>query len=336
MANFLTTILAFVIALGCLIVVHEFGHYLVARLCGVKVLRFSVGFGRALWSRRLGRDSTEWVIAAFPLGGYVKMLDEREGVVAGEDLPRAFNRKSVWRRIAIVVAGPAANFVLAIALYWVLYLSGVPGVKPILGTPPSDTPAFAAGLAEGDTLLKIGEHAVPTWQEARWILLQYAVGRAQESVKIEARTRKGDIRVLQIDLSRLTAADLDRDFLRGLGLVRYQPSLKPVIGQVIRGGAAEGAGVKAGDEIVAIDGQRIDTWQQVVDIVRSHPGRTLAVEIRRGGKLMPAVSIKPASVAEGAREVGRIGAAPRIDREAFAGMMTEVSYGVLQIGRAHV
>ena len=137
----LITILAFVVALGCLIVVHEFGHYLVARVCGVKVLRFSVGFGKPLWSRPLGRDRTEWVIAAFPLGGYVKMLDEHEGEVAPEDLPRAFNRQSVWRRLAIVVAGPAANFLLAIALYWALFVNGLPGIKPVIGEPPPGTPA---------------------------------------------------------------------------------------------------------------------------------------------------------------------------------------------------
>ncbi|MGH6692300.1 MAG: site-2 protease family protein, partial [Gammaproteobacteria bacterium] len=136
----LTTLAAFVVALGCLIVVHEYGHFAVARACGVKVLRFSVGFGRPLWSRRLGRDATEWVIAAFPLGGYVKMLDERESPVAPAELPRAFNRQSVWRRIAIVIAGPAANFALAIALYWALFVYGVPGLKPVIGEPPANTP----------------------------------------------------------------------------------------------------------------------------------------------------------------------------------------------------
>jgi regulator of sigma E protease len=324
----LTTIIAFVVALGCLIVVHEFGHYLVARACGVKVLRFSVGFGRALWSRRLGRDATEWVIAAFPLGGYVKMVDEREGAVAPEDLPRAFNRQSVWRRIAIVFAGPAANFLLAVALYWFLFVSGVPGTKPVVGPPPSGTPAFVAGFSAGDTLVKIGDEMIATWQDARWVLLQYAVKR--EPVKIEARSAKGDVNLRRLDLSGVTTADLDSDFLRVLGLVRYRPPLKPVIGEVVRGEAGEHAGLRAGDEIVAINDQRIGSWDQVVTVVRSHPGVPLTVEVRRAGALIPAMSVTPATVIEGERKIGRIGAAPRIDPAAFSELMVEVRYGVLE------
>ena len=323
----LITVLAFVVALGCLIVVHEFGHYLVARACGVKVLRFSVGFGRALWSRRLGRDATEWVIAAFPLGGYVKMVDEREGAVAPEDLPRAFNRQSVWRRIAIVVAGPVANFLLAVALYWVLFVSGVPGIKPMVGAPPPGTPAFVAGFSAGDTLLKIDNEMVATWQDARWILLQRAVER--EPVSIEARGVKGDISLRRLDLSGVTTADLDKDFLRVLGLVRYQLLLKPVIEEVVRGGAAERAGLLAGDEIVAINNQRIDSWHQLVAAVRSHPEVPLTVEIRRAGALIPAISVTPATVIEGERKIGRIGAGPRIDQAAVSEMMVEVRYGVV-------
>lgn len=323
----LITVLAFVVALGCLIVVHEFGHYLVARACGVKVLRFSVGFGRALWSRRLGRDATEWVIAAFPLGGYVKMVDEREGAVAPEDLPRAFNRQSVWRRIAIVVAGPVANFFLAVALYWVLFVSGVPGIKPMVGAPPPGTPAFVAGFSAGDTLVKIGNEMVATWQDARWILLQHAVER--EPVSIEARGVKGDVSLRRLDLSGVTTADLDKNFLRVLGLVRYQLLLKPVIEEVVRGGAAERAGLLAGDEIVAINNQRIDSWHQLVAAVRSHPEVPLTVEIRRAGALIPAISVTPATVIEGERKIGRIGAGPRIDQAAVSEMMVEVRYGVV-------
>ena len=329
MVDILIKLLAFVVALGCLIVVHEFGHYLVARLCGVKVLRFSVGFGRALWSRRLGRDSTEWVIAAFPLGGYVKMLDEREGTVAVQELPRAFNRKSVWRRIAIVIAGPAANFFLAVALYWFLFISGVPGLKPVIGAPVPGTAAHSAGFLAGDTLLKIGDDLVPTWQEARWVLLQRAVERKDSPIRIEVRTPRGDLRMLQLDLSRLTKADLDHDFLTSLGLTRYQPPLEPVIAEIVGGGAAQSAGLKVGDVITAINGQRIESWRQVVTTVREHPGAALVVELRRDGVPIPPISVTPATVMEGERKVGRIGAGTRIDRKAIAEMMTEVRYGVL-------
>jgi len=324
----LTTLFAFVVALGCLIVVHEFGHYLVARACGVKVLRFSVGFGRALWSRRFGRDATEWVIAAFPLGGYVKMVDEREGAVAAEDLPRAFNRQSVWRRIAIVIAGPVANFVLAIALYWFLFASGVPGIKPVLGPPPSGTLAFVAGFSKGDVLVKIGDEMIMTWQDARWILLQYAVKR--EPVNIEARSSKGEVNSRRLDLFGLTTADLDSDFLRVLGLVRYRPPLKPVLGEVVRGGAGEQAGLRAGDEIVAIDNRRIDSWDEVVTAVRSHPAVPLTVEIRRAGALIPAISVTPATVVEGEHKIGKIGVAPRLDPAAFSKLVVEVRYGIVE------
>jgi regulator of sigma E protease len=324
----LTTIAAFVVALGCLIVFHEFGHYIAARACAVKVLRFSVGFGRPLWMRRFGRDATEWVIAAFPLGGYVKMLDEREGPVAHEDLPRAFNRQSVTRRVAIVAAGPAANFLLAILLYWALFVHGIPGVKPVLGEPPAGTPAHQAGFAEGDVLAAIGSEPVATWQDARWILLQHAVQKS--TVTVTVLPDGGGTATRRIDFSGLTTDDLDSDFLRVLGLTRYQPPLKPVIGEVVSGGAAERAGLKAGDEIVAIGNQRIESWGQVVKIVRAHPGAQLVIEVRRDGALLPAIAVAPETVVEAGHKIGRIGTAPRVDRSALTGMIVEVRYGPLE------
>jgi regulator of sigma E protease len=324
----ITTVVAFLAALGCLIVIHEFGHYAVARACGVKVLRFSVGFGSPLWARRLGRDATEWVIAAFPLGGYVKMLDEREGPVAHADLPRAFNRQSVWRRIAIVVAGPAANFLLAIVLYWGLFVHGMPGIKPVLGAPPAGTVASAIGFSAGDMVVKIDGEPVATWQDARWILLKRAVQKAVAT--IEVRTLQGNIEWRKLDLSGLTPADLDSDFLSTLGVTRQQPRLKPVIGDVADGGAAQRAGLKTGDVVAAIDGRRIEAWDQVVSAVRSRPGAPLSFELERGGVSQPAVTVTPQIVIENNREIGRIGAAPLVDRAALAGFIVEVSYGPWQ------
>ena len=166
-------------------VVHEFGHYLAARLCNVKVLRFSVGFGRVLASRRYGRDQTEWAISAFPLGGYVKMLDEREGEVAAQDLPRAFNRQSVGRRFLIVVAGPVANFLLAIGLYWLIFMHGVPGLKPVIGGIAAGSPAAQAQFEAGEIIVKIGTDAVTTWQDARWMLLKHAVDRSSVVIEVQ-------------------------------------------------------------------------------------------------------------------------------------------------------
>jgi regulator of sigma E protease len=321
----LTTLVAFVIALGSLILFHELGHYLVARALNVKVLRFSIGFGRPLVSRTYGADRTEWVIAAFPLGGYVKMVDEREGRVAAEDLPRAFNRQSVYRRFAIVSAGPIANFLLAIAIYWVLFMSGMPGLRPILDEPPPATPAHAAGFHQGDTLLRISAEPVATWQDARWLLLQHAVNRS--AVKIETSDRKGYIEVRTLDLSSLTSEDLDGDFLRAAGLLRFNPPLPPVLGQVIEGAPAQKAGLREGDRVVAIDGAAVSEWQDVVGAVRERPDAPLLLEVERDGTRVQ-VKVTTEAVNEGGRTIGRMGAAPKVDPQSMRAVLTEVRYGV--------
>ena len=235
----LTTLIAFVVALGVLIVVHELGHYLVARWCGVKVLRFSVGFGKPLLLRRIGPDQTEWVIAGFPLGGYVKMLDEREGEVAAHERHRAFNQQSVYRRFAIVLAGPIANFLLAIAVYWVLFMHGVPGLKPVLAAPPPATAAARAEIAAGETILRVDDEPVSTWQDVRWALLERAVER--RTITIEVQNDKHQIAFRKLDLSGLDAADLDGDFLVKIGLMRLPPP--PVVGEVTAGKPGEKAGL---------------------------------------------------------------------------------------------
>jgi len=323
--NFIITLAAFVVALGLLIVVHEFGHYLAARLCNVKVLRFSVGFGAPVWRRSFGRDRTEWVIAAFPLGGYVKMVDEREGRVAPEDLPRAFNRQSVYRRFAIVVAGPVANFLLAIFFYWVLFVHGVPGLRPVLGPVAQPSPAAMAGFRSGETIVKIGDEPVATWQDARWVLLQHAVKKAR--VRIEVRNEKGEIAWRVLDLSAMSAEQLDTDFMRAAGFSYFRPIVKPVIGEVVSGGAAERAGLKAGDEIVAVNGSEVTRWDELVELVRKSAGKTLSVEVERGGRLLPPIAVTPAAVQEGGREVGKIGAAPRIDRGMMESLAVTMRYG---------
>jgi regulator of sigma E protease len=319
-----TTLVAFIIALGSLILFHELGHYLVARALGVKVLRFSIGFGRPLARWVYGADRTEWVIAAFPLGGYVKMVDEREGTVSTADMPRAFNRQSVGRRFAIVAAGPIANFLLAIAIYWILFVSGMPGLRPIVDTPPAGTAAHAAGFRAGDTLRSIGSEPVATWQDARWVMLQHAVNRAQ--VKIEVSDEKGYVDVRNLNLSGLTAADLDGDFLRAVGLLRFNPPLPPVLGQVVPSSPAAKAGLQVGDRIVAIEGREVEHWQDVVEAIRRRPGANVELEIERAGQPMR-VQVGTEAVSEGGRTIGRMGAAPQIDPEAMQATLTEVRYG---------
>jgi regulator of sigma E protease len=198
----------------------------------------------------------------------------------------------------------------------------------VLGEPPAGTPAHHAGFAGGDVLTKIGEEKVATWQDARWILLQRAVEKS--SVAVTVLPAGGGTGARRLDLPGLTTADLDSDFLRVLGLTRYQPPLKPVIGEVVSGGAAERAGLQAGDEIVAIDNQRIENWDEVVKIVRAHPGAQIVIEVRRRGALQPAIAVSPETVVEGGRKIGRIGTAPLVDRSTLTGMIVEVRYGPLE------
>jgi regulator of sigma E protease len=253
------------------------------------------------------------------------MADEREGRVAAEDLPRAFNRQSVYRRYAIVAAGPVAKFLLAIAIYWLLFMSGMPGLRPILDEPPPATPAHAAGFHQGDTLLKIAAEPVATWQDARWLLLQHAVNG--ESVKIEASDAKGYIDVRTLDLSRLSSEDLDGDFLRAAGLLRFNPPLPPVLGKVIEGAPAYKAGLRDGDRVVAIDGVPVSRWQDVVAAVRERPDATLALEVERDGARIQ-LKVATDAVNEGGRKIGRIGAAPKADPQAMRAVLIEVRYGV--------
>src|SRR3989442_6738215 len=249
--NFAITVLAFVVALGVLIVFHEFGHYLIARLFGVKVLRFSIGFGKSLCRVRSGRDRTEWVIAALPLGGYVKMLDEREGPVAPEEVPRAFNRQSVWRRIAIVVAGPAANFLLAIVFYWALFVGGVQEAKPVVGTPDPGTVAEASGFQRGETIRKINEEPMASWQQVRWRLLQLAVEK--QPARLEVIDPKQRLTWRTLDLSNFELAGFVSDPLARLGLRLDRPDVAPIIGKVVPGSVAEAPGLRPRDRAGSTD-----------------------------------------------------------------------------------
>ncbi len=324
--SIVSTLIAFVVALAVLIVFHELGHYLVARWCGVKVLRFSVGFGTPIWKRRLGQDGTEWAISAFPLGGYVKMLDEREAPVAAEERHRAFNRQSVGRRFAIVLAGPVANFLLAILLYWVLFLHGVPGMRPVLGTPLPETPAAEAGFLPGDLITRIGRDDVNTWQEVRWSLLDQGLNQA--AVPVTVSNQGGEVSTRNLDLSGIGPDEIDSDLLRAIGLTRFQPELKPVIGQVIAGGAAEVAGLLPADEVLEVDGRPLADWGELVAAVSAAPERILAFRVLRKGVLTE-LAVTPQARVENGTTVGRIGAAPHFDEAAMQRLMTEVRYGPL-------
>lgn len=320
----LVTIVSFLVTVGVLVVVHELGHYAAARMMDVKILRFNVGFGRALRIWKRGRDQTEWAIAAIPLGGFVKMLDEREGDVRPEERHRAFNRKNVWARIFIVLAGPIANLLLATLVYWVLFVAGMPGVKPVLGDPAPSTPAAAAGLANGDTVRAIDGEPAYTWNDVRWLLLKDAVKR--DAAEVEVQTPQGAIVTRRVDLAGLSKEDLDRDFLGKLGLRPFRPKAPARLGAVLPGSAAERAGLREGDLVLAISGKPVSSWYDFTSIVRSNPSKPLDVDFERAGRRMQ-LRVVPDSVGEGDARIGRMGveAPAELTRE-FDRMTTTVRY----------
>ena len=328
MMGILLTVVAFIVALSVLIVVHEYGHYWVARRCNVKVLRFSIGFGTPIWSKTVGRDATQWVVAAVPLGGYVKMLDEREGDVAPHELDRAFNRKPVWQRFAIVLAGPAANFLAAIVLYWFLFVHGIPGLTPVIADPPAGSTAARAGFVAGDTVIGIDGAQVQSWQDFRWIVLQRALDR--QPVSIALKTAQGATVSRELHFEELAPRDIEGDVLGALGLARMRLVLPPVIGELTAGGSAARAGLQPGDRVVAVNGERIATWDALVRTVRAAEGRPLQFRVQRGDVDMPAIPVVPDAVEERGVRFGRIGASPRMDPDAMRGMLTSVSYGPVE------
>ena len=302
----LSTLAAFVVALGLLIVVHEFGHYWVARRCGVKVLRFSVGFGRpiARWVR--GADRTEWTIGALPLGGYVRMLDERDPEcqpIAAADLPRAFSRQSVWRRIAIVLAGPLANLILAVAIYWLLLVMGAMEPRALMGMPQANSAAARAGVQAGDLVVGVAGAEVRSLRELSWMLVQ-RVGEPEVALELEQPS--GARREALIDLSSLHPDQLEQGALVALGLRPYTHS--PRIERLTPGGAAEAAGLKAGDVVVAVEGLPLAGATALIERVRTSAGRPLALRVQRGAELVE-LQVIPASVPDrDGAAIGRIGA----------------------------
>jgi len=322
----------FIAALAVLIVVHEYGHYLVARLCRVKVLRFSIGFGRPLFTKRTGKDRTEWVLAAIPFGGYVKMLDEREGPVPAREAHRAFNRQSVWKRFAIVIAGPLFNFAFAILVYAGLFMYGLPEARPVLGEPPAGTPAALAGLHGGDTVRAAGGEAVQTWQELRWRVLQAALQR--ETLALETLDERGHLAQATLDLSAFPTDDVQADALERVGLRLYRPPLDPVLGQIVPGSAAERAGLKVGDRIVRAGERPLDSWDALVAAVRAHPAQPLRLAVERAGATRT-IEVVPDVVSAGEARIGRIGAGPFVPPAHAEKMLVRVQYGVLEsLGKA--
>jgi regulator of sigma E protease len=314
-------VLAFAVTLGVLITFHELGHYFVARLAGVKVLRFSIGFGRVVWSRRVGRDATEWALSAVPLGGYVKMVDEREGDVSPADRPRAFNRQSVWKRIAIVAAGPLANLLLAVLLFAGTYMMGIPGQRAVLASPPPASPAAVAGLAAGDVVRAVDDEPVRSWQDLRWRLLRIS-GAERTVLSVERPDGTRVTRTLPLD--SLPATDWEGNFMAALGLKIDLGS--PRVQAVLPGKPAYAAGLQEGDAIVAINGETMRSPADVAATTNAHPGERLRFTLRRDGRELDATLV-PESTEQNGRTIGLAGMRLAIDPSTAANLAVTVRYG---------
>ncbi|NNE38738.1 MAG: RIP metalloprotease RseP [Gammaproteobacteria bacterium] len=335
MMDLIQSIMAFILALGILITFHEFGHYWVARKCNVKILRFSVGFGKPVWrfdfntpwwhlgftnppwkvgvtnvfkQREFDPDETEFVLAGLPLGGYVKMLDEREGTVLPDQLDYAFNRKTLGQRLAIVLAGPVFNFIFAIFAYWMIYMIGISGLKPVVNAISPESLAMEAGFQTGDQIVQIDTTPVRTWSSTIEMLVPGIVDA--RTVQIEVINSNNAVNYIDLDLSRISIDDMaSGGLLSKIGIEPRLPAFPAVLGEISPGGAAESAGMRPGDRIITADSNPISTWVEWVEYVRASPEIQINVEIDRQGENI-LLGLTPQSIEQDNGEIiGRIGAA---------------------------
>lgn len=308
--DLLYTVLITLGTLAILVAVHEFGHFWVARRCGVKVLRFSIGFGKPLfrWRDQLG---TEYAVAAVPLGGYVKMLDEREAPVDAHEQHLAFNRKPVLQRIAVVAAGPVANFILAVVAYWGLFLAGESGYAPVIGEVETGSIADVAGLEAGQEVVAVDGEETPTWQALSFRLLErigdtgtitFAVRYPGSDVTYESEGR----------LQAWLAGEDQPDLYAGLGLTLYTPPVEPVVDEVVADSPAERAGLRSGDRILASDGQPMRLWEDWVAYVQARPGQDLELDVERDGERLRLAITPERELREDGEVVGRVGVAVKV------------------------
>jgi len=310
MFDILYTVGAFLLAISLLVAVHEFGHFWVARRLGVKILRFSIGFGKPLWIKKFGDDQTEFVIASLPLGGYVKMLDGREGDVSEVEASRAFDRQSLRTRFAIVFAGPAFNFIFAILAYWMMFVIGVQGVVPVVGEVSAGSPAAEAGLVSGQQILSIDGKDTPIWDVALETLLPAMVDRGR--VEMILADENGQTFVTELNLTQ-TEAELEPGKLFDiLGFVPWREELKSIVGRVVDDSAAAKAGLQEKDNIIAIDDRAINNWMELVEVVSARPNEDMLLRIERDGQEMDILAHTMSAEQDG-KKLGKLGIGPFVD-----------------------
>ena len=303
------TIFAFIITIGIVVTVHEYGHFQVARWCGVKVLKFSIGFGRPLWHKKIGKDQTEYVIAAIPLGGYVKMLGEEplfeSRSMQHQEMSRALNRQSVGKRMAIVLAGPFANLLLAIVIYWALFMSGVVGIKPVINATIQNSPVAKLNIQAGEFLQRINNQSITSWQDARWVLLKESLQKAD--VELQTLTPTGEVKSYVLNMSNIDLHDEKIDVLDKLGFIVKMPAVPAEIGEVAKDSPAAQAGLRTNDLILQLNETKISNWDIFVKEIRAHPEMPMSLLIQRDAKLSK-LTVTPEAVVENGVKIGRIGA----------------------------
>jgi regulator of sigma E protease len=331
----LTYLAAFLVAIGVLVAVHEYGHFWMARRLGIKVLRFSIGFGKVLWSR-VGNDGTEYAFSAIPLGGYVKLLDEREATVAPEVASQAYNRKPVWARILVLLAGPFANFLFAALAYWILLVVGTPALKPVIGDVTADSVAARAGLLTGDSIVGVGGRPVATREGAVLAILERLMDGTPIELEVQADAGQGSPRPvsLQVDDAERRALTEPGALLSGLGFDFWYPTVPTEVGKIVPDSPAARAGLQVGDTVVAVDGQAVDDFSAMVRIVQPSPGKTLTFAIERQGERLE-LPIEVEAQRDGDRMIGRIGVQPAGGLAIPPEMRTVERFGPLaSVGRA--
>ena len=326
MNEILLSIIAFIISVGLLITFHEFGHFSVARFFDIKVLRFSIGFGRPIYTRHFGRDRTEFTICLLPLGGYVKMLDDREGTVVQQEKAREFNGKPLWQRFLIVLAGPFFNFIFAIIAYSLIYTIGINALKPIIGHVETTSIASSSGFAEGQEILSINGLSTPTWPTVIDSLVNHVV--SGDVVDIQVVNNSGEKQVLSLNLSSISIDEMaDGKLLNKLGLNIVKLKLPPIIGEIEKNGPAQASGLLKNDRIIAVNSNLVDSWQEWVEIIQENPDKSLNVELLRDEALIN-IELRPKNYELNGKNIGRIGARPAVNDDLYSSYFALEQYSL--------